>query len=300
MRAMRNRSTRTTRAALLASALLFVGFLITLLPALPHVAFLPGRTLDTISARPVGDATTGQTGLAILDLVIKILLILLLISVIVLLYRVSSRTFWRAALLFLVLVGIGYLLLVSTPDGPASEPARDHSPPHHGIPSSEAAEEPELDEAPPPAMRSLDRTRTADTLLALLIATAAVTLIAALVIAHRRRSRFPPGPMPTLMDSIARATDRILAGEDPHTVVFRCYREMLATLSAQQRIDPTCLTPREFTHRLRQAGLSDDHVTELTAMFEIVRYGDLVDASFAPRAAACLQSIQEAHASEHP
>ena len=128
--------------------------------------------------------------------------------------------------------------------------------------------------------------------LALLISVTVVSMIVFWRAARRRRA---PTREPAIMESIARASDRLLAGQDPRSVVLRCYGEMMAVLSARDRIDPTCLTPREFADRLRQDGLSDTHVTELTAIFEIVRYGDQEAASFATRAAACLHSIREAH-----
>ena len=98
-----------------------------------------------------------------------------------------------------------------------------------------------------------------------------------------------------ILDSITDAAHRLRAGEDPYTVVLFCYQEMIRILSTEGKIDATYLTPREFELRLRRVGLSGDSIAQLTGIFEIVRYGGRVDASFAARALACLDAIQEAH-----
>ena len=70
---------------------------------------------------------------------------------------------------------------------------------------------------------------------------------------------------------------------------------MIRILSIKGKIDATFLTPREFEIRLRGLGMSGESITQLTGIFEIVRYAGRVDDSFAARALACLEAIQEAH-----
>ncbi len=101
-----------------------------------------------------------------------------------------------------------------------------------------------------------------------------------------------------ILESITDAARRLRAGDDPYTVVLYCYQEMIRILSAMGKIDATYLTPREFERRLRGIGLSGEHTAQLTGIFEIVRYGGRVDDGFAARALACLEAIQEAHASD--
>jgi len=112
----------------------------------------------------------------------------------------------------------------------------------------------------------------------------------------RRRSKSDKAEVNEILESLSSAARRIRAGEDPYTVVLFCYQEMLRILSVVGRIDATCLTPREFQDRLRQFGLSGQHVARLTEMFEIVRYARRTDDSFSKRALACLDAIREAHA----
>ena len=70
---------------------------------------------------------------------------------------------------------------------------------------------------------------------------------------------------------------------------------MLRILSIKGKLDATFLTPREFEVRLRSLGMSGDSISQLTSIFEIVRYADRVDDLFAARALTCLEAIQEAH-----
>ncbi|MCK5246061.1 DUF4129 domain-containing protein, partial [Candidatus Bipolaricaulota bacterium] len=98
-----------------------------------------------------------------------------------------------------------------------------------------------------------------------------------------------------ILESITDAAQRIRAGEDPRTVVLFCYQEMIRILSIKGRIDASCLTPREFEVRLHGLGMSGESISQLTVIFEIVRYAGRVDDSFAARALTCLEAIQEAH-----
>ena len=100
-----------------------------------------------------------------------------------------------------------------------------------------------------------------------------------------------------LMVALGDAALQLREGGDPHSIVLRCYREMLRVLSRDARIAHEMLTPREFAAELERYGMSSDHVLRLTELFELVRYGRRDDLSLADRALTCLDEIRAAHLS---
>lgn len=68
-----------------------------------------------------------------------------------------------------------------------------------------------------------------------------------------------------------RAADRIAADADVSNEVYRAWREMTQLLEVD---NPRSATPVEFADAATAAGLAEDDVGELTALFAAVRYGD--------------------------
>jgi len=100
---------------------------------------------------------------------------------------------------------------------------------------------------------------------------------------------------------VAQAADtaaRIRQGNPLQGEVIRCYQEMDRLLSRRRNIKPTYLTPREFTDSLQELGIRTEHVQELTALFELVRYGGRDDQSMAQQALVCLDKLQTDYATE--
>lgn len=89
------------------------------------------------------------------------------------------------------------------------------------------------------------------------------------------------------------AADRIEGGTDVENEVFRAWRTMTDRLD----VDSPSTTPAEFAAAAVEAGLDPEDVSELTALFEEVRYGG---ASPTPereaRAVAALRRIERTHA----
>lgn len=84
---------------------------------------------------------------------------------------------------------------------------------------------------------------------------------------------------PTTLQEIARqareALDEIHAGVDLRDTITRCYYEMSQTLYKQRGVRrQQAMTPREFELQLHQSGLPQNHIHQLTRLFEKVRYGD--------------------------
>ena len=99
----------------------------------------------------------------------------------------------------------------------------------------------------------------------------------ALVILWFIYTRFIRSETPAL-EIIAReaqdALDDIRAGAEFKDTIIRCYYEMSAAISAERGIErKQAMTPREFEKRLSDQGLPIKHISQLTRLFESVRYG---------------------------
>jgi hypothetical protein len=112
-----------------------------------------------------------------------------------------------------------------------------------------------------------------------------------------RRLRPRPDPLAQLADEARAALAGLEAGSDLTDTVLRCYVEMSRVLSQQRGLDrPRDITPREFEQQLAAAGLRDEHIGQLTRLFERVRYGARQPNEREERAAvACLAAIVQTY-----
>ncbi|MEF8843019.1 MAG: DUF4129 domain-containing protein [Haloarculaceae archaeon] len=91
-----------------------------------------------------------------------------------------------------------------------------------------------------------------------------------------------------------RAADRIEAEADVENAVFRAWREMTDGLDVA---NPASSTPSEFAVAAVDAGMDREDVTELTELFEAVRYGGLdADEDREHRAVDALRRIERTYA----
>lgn len=91
-----------------------------------------------------------------------------------------------------------------------------------------------------------------------------------------------------------RAADRIEGDVDVENAVFRAWREMTGGLDVD---NPASSTPAEFAAAAVDAGMDREDVTELTGLFEAVRYGGLEpDGERERRAVAALRRIERTYA----
>ncbi len=99
------------------------------------------------------------------------------------------------------------------------------------------------------------------------------------------------------LDEIARiarsSLDDLFAGRNSSDVIINCYLRMNDVVSSRRQLHrEIATTPREFASRLEQAGLPGEAVTELTSLFEGVRYGDKKSApKDVNEAVNCLKTI---------
>jgi hypothetical protein len=95
-----------------------------------------------------------------------------------------------------------------------------------------------------------------------------------------------------------RAADRIEDAGDADNDVYRAWREMTGLLDVA---DPETSTPGEFAAAAVDAGLEREDVTELTRLFEDVRYGDrAASAAVEERAADVFRRIEAQYAEDDP
>ncbi len=87
-----------------------------------------------------------------------------------------------------------------------------------------------------------------------------------------------------------RAADRIDESTDLDNEIYRAWREMTRPLDVDR---PDSSTPREFARAAVDAGLTREHVDELTRLFEDVRYGSTESTpELEDRAVAILRRIE--------
>jgi uncharacterized protein DUF4129 len=261
---------------------------LTLLAAgLPQLSFRPGRSFilngdqvpDTSSSAPA--ASMGDLGYWRM-LLTAIVLVLLGYFVLTLIFSAKLR--WqllRQLARVLLVVLLFYLILsrlIGTPELlPPSQPAA-NTPPAQ-IPTGE----------PLPAFVA----QPEPWLVALVSLVLAALLIAGIWY-FWRRSRPVANPVTTLAQA---AIESIQSGGDVQSVVLRCYLEMSQVLGQQRGIERArAMTPREFAQHLAASGVRDEHIQQLTRLFEGARYGAQPPSARDERAAVeCLRAIVQAY-----
>ncbi|MGD9675831.1 MAG: DUF4129 domain-containing protein [Candidatus Bipolaricaulia bacterium] len=119
----------------------------------------------------------------------------------------------------------------------------------------------------------------------------AATALALAVLRRRRRTGGDEELATEILAPVRAAVAELRLGRDPRGVVEQCYREMLRTLAERSRVDPACLTPREFVCKLADAGLRGAAITQLSELFEKVHYGHRPEDSLAADALRCMTAI---------
>jgi len=275
-------------------ALLFVAVavvaIILLAAGLSEIEFQPGQPLSFPKATEalLLGGSGGSERNQILDLLMRALYVcvLLLVPVAIVYFIISPRARRRVlrSLLFLLWILAVYLLMRARPEffqGLQLQPLG--SPP-----PGEVAARPVDFVANPPQWVVLVTAIS----LALLIAAG---LVGAVWFFWRRKRR-PESPLAQLAEEAQQALDALQAGADVEDTVMRCYFEMGRVLREQWGIRrEEAMTPREFESYLAKVGLPDEHIGQLTHLFEAVRYGAKVPGEREERQAVdCLTAIIKA------
>ena len=281
---------QTAVPAMLVVAIIFVLLILPLIGNVHDIEFQAGRGLDFSAAPSGGGPSAESPGASTVRLVVLILLrIAAVVFIFLLITDWRYRTFYIVSILFL----FGILLMVEFM-GLDEMPAYDADTPD----SEDLWERPgEAEIIQPPEYRDVESSNIQHILLALALSSiVAIVTVWLLVKWLKRRAPEPNDGHDDILESITNAVRRLRAGEDARTVVLFCYQEMIRILSTEGKIDATYLTPREFELRLRGLGMSGESISQLTTIFEIVRYAGRVNGEFAALSLACLDSIREVHA----
>jgi hypothetical protein len=182
-------------------------------------------------------------------------------------------------LLVVLLVYLIFSRLLGTPDLLAPVQPGAESPP----PAAPAAGEPLPDFVAQPTPW-----------LVALVSLALAALLIAGIWYFWRRSRPAVNPITTLAQA---AIENIQTGADLQSVILRCYLEMSQVLGQQRGLARSrAMTPREFAQHLAASGVRDEHIQQLTRLFEGARYGAQPPSARDERAAIdCLTAIVQTY-----
>ena len=279
-------------------ALLWLGSavvaLLVLASGLATLRFRPGHLYD-LGAPPAATGAPGQVAVAQwvpppwLGVVVTLIVLALLLATVVnlILSREFRREMFIRVISMLLAVLIFYLLIAAlrgnTLQGDRA-PIQTGAPPPPLPPAGEPF--PTFVANPAPWL-----------VIAISVVLAALLLGGIWLLWRRMRPR--PDPLARLADEARAALADLEAGENLTDTVLRCYVEMSRVLSQQRGLDrPRDMTPREFERQLAAAGLRDEHIQQLTRLFERVRYGARQPNEREERAAvACLTAIVQTYGS---
>lgn len=107
------------------------------------------------------------------------------------------------------------------------------------------------------------------------------------------RAAQPETDLAGVADAAGAAADRLDGAATVDNEVYRAWREMTEHLQVDR---PAASTPREFEAAAIEAGLAPDDVSDLTRVFEAVRYGGADPDVHAADAEAALRRIEAAAA----
>ena len=284
--------TRAIQLALVAFTAILIVLILPLIGNIHDIEFLSGREFGPVSTASSGGMPPESPGWSIVTLLMRILFA---VGAVVFVFQlITNRQFRRFYLVMILILG-GALIASEFLGCDRQTPEEAITPDQETLTESPT----EADLNLQPVEREVKASNAQYIILAVVLSSIIVIVGGILLLKWlKARPQAIDDGLNKIMDSITDAAHRLRAGEDPYTVVLFCYQEMIRILSTKGKIDVTYLTPREFELRLRGLGLSGDSIAQLTAIFEIVRYAGRVDDSFATRALACLDAIQEAHSTD--
>ncbi|MCX6094850.1 MAG: DUF4129 domain-containing protein [Candidatus Bipolaricaulota bacterium] len=289
----------------LVSALIVVAILFT--ASVERVTFTSGRPFDedtSVKLHPVGGAGTVPAPLRPIDLAIAYGSVGLIVVAVILLLRKNAggasprkTNQWANIVLLATLVAAITVVFLQV-----NKPDKDE-----GSTADAVAANPDLtnEEAGPGKYQNIDElmgTGGRDTgrgmapaffLITGILAVVAVGLsIFLIVLLLRRKPRAREEDLTEeILAPVRAAVAELRLGRDPRSVVEHCYRQMLRALAERSRVDPACLTPREFVTALAGVGLDGAAIGELSTLFEEVHYGHRPEEALSALALQCMTAI---------
>ena len=132
--------------------------------------------------------------------------------------------------------------------------------------------------------------------LAFLVGFALLAVIVVLVMWFARKREMPSSALHKIELKALGAITDIENGADLRNVILRCYYEMNQAVETQRGIKRAeGMTPREFENQLVSLGIPHEPVTQLTRLFEDVRYGGkIIGKETEDLARKCLSAIASA------
>jgi len=265
-------SQRTRTIIFAGIALLALVLLATTLNALQ---LDPGENVPLYQLAPqVVDAGAPNDLERIMLAVMRVLVILMWIAVpfgviMLIISKEARKRFMRDLMTFLPLLVIIYLISRRRPNEGAAEEI------NPGIfnlgPIEEMAGDPN---AALPTYQAPAEWVTG--LVTILLAVAIAVALALIGWAIYRRSRMRDAPLQRIEQEAQSAIDAIEAGGDLSEVIMRCYFQMIEALKQYRNIQrDRDMTPHEFERHLVVRGMPREPVSQLTRLFEQVRYGGI-------------------------
>ncbi|MBC8078057.1 MAG: DUF4129 domain-containing protein [Chloroflexales bacterium] len=149
----------------------------------------------------------------------------------------------------------------------------------------------------PPALPQFTADPPRWLLLLLGVLVVALVLALAWLMLRRRAQKQPNDSLADLAQEAQQALAALDEGGDVRATVLRCYQEMARVLRTQRGVQrQEATTTREFEELLASAGLRDDHIRQLTRLFERVRYGGAAASERdEEEARVCLTAIVQAY-----
>jgi hypothetical protein len=258
-----------------AGILLLIGAIVVLLLlaiGINGVQLLSGRPFSLGAAAPpppggndLGPGSGDNVSVQVFRVLLIATMVLLPLTIVMMLLTPSGR---RQLLAYVIIFGalVVALLLIRSGERKPADDTTTTGPVVQGTPLPTVA---------PPATDVFTPTVPDWAVIAasLVVALLLCGLVAAVIWFAWRRSH-PPSALQELAQEAQQAIDALQAGGELKDTVLRCYSEMSRVLREERGIQrQAAMTAREFERALRDHGIPDEPVQQLTRLFEQVRYG---------------------------
>ena len=273
--------------------LVAIGMLVVLAAGLSQLEFQKGFSLKKASAQNIPDppvnplqVTDSHSSDPAKEIFILVMWGLLVVSILAtLLWPQSLRQVLQRALTTAVWVAAIYFLISRFRQMSSAENTQGTAP----------SDQPVVD--PQELLRNASQTHIPPWVIFFVIVIALGFLALGIFLIRRYWAQRRGDFLEDLADLAERAAHDLRVGGELRNIVLRCYRDMSLLLSKQKKVTiRQAMTAREFEQHLNALGVRDDHVHQLTRLFEWVRYGrHEANETEEREAIACLEAISKVY-----